>query len=179
MAELTVPTSEALRDRLEAARIFLDLDNKAVELEDLRAQAASPGLWDDTDKARDLTQKLARYEGLFEMVNELEQAIEDAEVLAELALPVAGLLTDAPLDEVAAAVARAVRDEGVSAVEKFIPIFQDLLAWEAERMTDYADFEPRRAAIVEMYLREPLRASPWACCWQRSSRARSRGCSTV
>lgn len=34
------------------------------------------------------------------------------------------------------------------------------LAWEAERMTDYADFEPRRAAIVEMYLREPLRASP-------------------
>ncbi|MEZ4572043.1 MAG: peptidase dimerization domain-containing protein [Thermomicrobiales bacterium] len=27
----------------------------------------------------------------------------------------------------------AVRDEGVSAIEKFIPIFQDLLAWEAER----------------------------------------------
>lgn len=34
------------------------------------------------------------------------------------------------------------------------------LAWEAERMTDYADFKPRRAAIVEMYLREPLRTSP-------------------
>lgn len=27
----------------------------------------------------------------------------------------------------------AVRDEGVSAIEKFVPIFQDLLAWEAER----------------------------------------------
>lgn len=27
----------------------------------------------------------------------------------------------------------AVRDEGVSAIEKFVPIFEDLLAWEAER----------------------------------------------
>jgi len=27
----------------------------------------------------------------------------------------------------------AVRDEGVSAIEKFVPIFQELLAWEAER----------------------------------------------
>ncbi len=85
MAELTIPTSDALRDRLDAARAFLDLENKAVELEDLRAQAASPGLWDDPNKARDVTQRLARYEGLFEMVNNLEQAIEDAEVLAELA----------------------------------------------------------------------------------------------
>jgi len=34
------------------------------------------------------------------------------------------------------------------------------LAWEGERMTDYADFRPRRAALVEMYLGEPLRTSP-------------------
>lgn len=34
------------------------------------------------------------------------------------------------------------------------------LAWEAERMTDYAQFNRRRAALVEMYLREPLRTSP-------------------
>jgi acetylornithine deacetylase len=27
----------------------------------------------------------------------------------------------------------AVRDEGVSAIEKFVPIFQDMLAWESER----------------------------------------------
>lgn len=31
------------------------------------------------------------------------------------------------------------------------------LAWEAERMTDYGKFEPRRAALKAMYLREPLR----------------------
>lgn len=34
----------------------------------------------------------------------------------------------------------------------------DVLMWEAERMTDYALFNPRRAEIVERYLSEPLRA---------------------
>ncbi|HEX2152710.1 MAG TPA: peptide chain release factor 2 [Acidimicrobiia bacterium] len=85
MAELTIPTPESLRERLSAARIFLDLENKAVELEDLRAQASSPDLWDDTDRARELSQRLARYEGLFQMVSSLERSIDDAEVLAELA----------------------------------------------------------------------------------------------
>lgn len=33
----------------------------------------------------------------------------------------------------------------------------DTLGWEAERMTDYADFNPRRADLVAMYMREPLR----------------------
>lgn len=31
------------------------------------------------------------------------------------------------------------------------------LAWEAERMTDYGNFEPRRSALTAMYLHEPLR----------------------
>jgi predicted nucleotidyltransferase len=35
----------------------------------------------------------------------------------------------------------------------------DVLGWEAERMTDYALFSPRRAEIVERYLSEPLRAT--------------------
>ena len=29
--------------------------------------------------------------------------------------------------------------------------------WEAQQMTDYADFQPRRADIIEAYLRGPLR----------------------
>ena len=45
----TVPAPDELRERLIAARGFLDLDNKAIELEDLRHQAASPDLWDDPD----------------------------------------------------------------------------------------------------------------------------------
>lgn len=31
------------------------------------------------------------------------------------------------------------------------------LAWEAERMTEYSDFNPRRAALLDMYLSDPLR----------------------
>jgi predicted nucleotidyltransferase len=33
---------------------------------------------------------------------------------------------------------------------------EETLVWEAERMTDYALFNPRRADIVEQYMRGPL-----------------------
>jgi uncharacterized protein len=33
------------------------------------------------------------------------------------------------------------------------------LAWEAEQMTEYSDFNRRRAALLDMYLREPLSSS--------------------
>ncbi len=82
----TVPAPDELRERLNAARGFLDLDNKAIELEDLRHQAASPDLWDDPDRARAVSQRLSRYESLFETVSRLEEAIDDAEVLGELAV---------------------------------------------------------------------------------------------
>lgn len=74
-----------LRKRLDEARGFLDLDSKAAELDDLRRQASSPDLWDDPDDARVVSQRLARYESLFERVDGLESQIEDAEVLLELA----------------------------------------------------------------------------------------------
>ena len=34
----------------------------------------------------------------------------------------------------------------------------DALAWESEQMTDYSDFQPRRADLVDLYMRQPLRA---------------------
>ena len=34
----------------------------------------------------------------------------------------------------------------------------DALAWESEQMTDYSDFHPRRANLVDLYMRQPLRA---------------------
>ena len=74
-----------LRRRLNDARGFLDLDGKQEELTQLRETASSPDLWDDPDQARTVSQKLARYEGLFEKVAGLDTQIEDAEVLMELA----------------------------------------------------------------------------------------------
>lgn len=75
----------SLRTRLVEARRFLDLDGKEAELSELRARAASPDLWNDPDEARQVSQKLARYEGMFDKVGGLVSRIDDAEVLLELA----------------------------------------------------------------------------------------------
>lgn len=86
-SEISDPKSylAELRKRLREAHGFLDLDTKSTELEQLRGQAASPDLWDDPDRARQVSQRLARYESLFAMVDRLGSSIDDAEVLLELA----------------------------------------------------------------------------------------------
>ena len=85
--EISDPTAlvSSLCRRLEEARGFLDLEAKASELDDLRQKASSPDLWDDQEEARVVSQRLARYEALFEKVDGLSTQIEDAEVLLELA----------------------------------------------------------------------------------------------
>lgn len=78
-------TTADLRRRLDQARRFLDMDSKEKELAGLREEASSPDLWNDPDKARMVSQRLARYESLFERVDGLAATIDDAEVLLELA----------------------------------------------------------------------------------------------
>ena len=74
------------RKRLDEARGFLDLEGKAAaELDELRAAASSPNLWDNPEKARVVSQHLSRLETLFEKVEGLASQIEDAEILLELA----------------------------------------------------------------------------------------------
>ncbi len=85
--EITDPkaTLADLRQRLVEARGFLDLETKEKELAELRERASAPDLWDDQDQARTVSRRLARYEGLFDMVSSLSSKIDDAEVLLELA----------------------------------------------------------------------------------------------
>jgi peptide chain release factor 2 len=85
--EITDPKAmlAELRQRLVEARRFLDLEAKEKELAALRERAAAPDLWDDQDEARTVGRRLARYEGLFDMVSDLTAKIDDAEVLLELA----------------------------------------------------------------------------------------------
>jgi peptide chain release factor 2 len=87
IVDISDPISFAsmLRKRLDEARVFLDLEGKGAELDDLRSQALSLDLWDDPDRARVVSQRLARYEALFDKVQGLDSKIEDAEVLLELA----------------------------------------------------------------------------------------------
>jgi peptide chain release factor 2 len=84
--DISDPTSFAseLRQRLDEARGFLDLDGKSQELEELRKRGSSPDLWDHPDEARIVSQRLARFEGLFDKVDSLGSQVEDSEVLLEL-----------------------------------------------------------------------------------------------
>ncbi|MEN8114521.1 MAG: peptide chain release factor 2 [Actinomycetota bacterium] len=75
-----------LRSRLDDARRFLDIEAKENELVDLKEQASAPGLWDDQDRALEVTRKLARNERTIGLVASLESALDDAEVLIELAV---------------------------------------------------------------------------------------------
>jgi peptide chain release factor 2 len=53
-------------------------------LVELRRLASAPDLWSDQDRAKEVTQKLARFEGIVEKVAAISGRIDDAEVLLEL-----------------------------------------------------------------------------------------------
>jgi peptide chain release factor 2 len=75
-----------LRSRLADARAFLDVEAKRAALVELRVEASDPGLWDDQDKARQVTRRLAQYEGIVDHVDRLATSLDDAEVLLDLAV---------------------------------------------------------------------------------------------
>jgi peptide chain release factor 2 len=62
-----------------------DVAGKEAELTELRQLAAAPDLWNNQDRAREVTQKLARYEGIIDKVGVIESRVDDAEVLFDLA----------------------------------------------------------------------------------------------
>ena len=62
-----------------------DVAGKLESIEGLREQAAAPNLWDDQTRALAVTRTLARYEGIIDRVDRLAAAIDDAEVLLQLA----------------------------------------------------------------------------------------------
>ncbi len=75
-----------LRNRLRDARQFLDVEGKERELAELRSQASEPGLWDDQDRAREITSRLSRHEATIKHVEDLEASMDDVDVLLELAV---------------------------------------------------------------------------------------------
>ncbi len=61
------------------------MPGKLEALEGLNEQAAAPDLWDDQQRALRVTRTLAKYEGIIDRVERLAGAIDDAEVLLDLA----------------------------------------------------------------------------------------------
>ena len=62
-----------------------DVAGKEAELDDLKRAVSSPDLWEDQDRAKQVTRKLARHEQTVHHVNALQQRLDDAAVLFDLA----------------------------------------------------------------------------------------------
>ena len=75
----------AQRQRVAQIAADLDLAAKRDRLEELRALAAEPGLWDDVERARDVTTQLSQVEGDVQRYDALLERLDDLEVLDQLA----------------------------------------------------------------------------------------------
>jgi peptide chain release factor 2 len=62
-----------------------DVAGKEAELVELRELASAPDLWNDQERALEVTRRLARHEQTIQQVVDLDTSLEDAEVLLELA----------------------------------------------------------------------------------------------
>ncbi|MCU1376738.1 MAG: peptide chain release factor 2, partial [Actinomycetia bacterium] len=75
----------ALRVRLDEARQYLRVDAGRDRARELEAIASAPDLWDDSDRARQVTTELSTVKGDVDLWDELASRLDDAAVLDELA----------------------------------------------------------------------------------------------
>jgi peptide chain release factor 2 len=62
-----------------------DVAGKEAELDELKAAASAPDLWEDQARALHVTRRLAKHEQTVSQIAALEQALNDADVLLDLA----------------------------------------------------------------------------------------------
>ncbi len=75
----------AQRQRLAQLDHDLDIPGKRNRYDELQHLAAEPDLWNDTDRAREVTTELSRVEDDLKRYDRLIEQLDDLEVLAELA----------------------------------------------------------------------------------------------
>ncbi|MGZ8637132.1 MAG: peptide chain release factor 2 [Actinomycetota bacterium] len=75
---------EELRTRIAAAKEFFDVEGKRSQATELAEQVADPSLWDDPDRARQLTTRLSRLQGELERYDDFVRRLEDALAMDEL-----------------------------------------------------------------------------------------------
>jgi peptide chain release factor 2 len=83
-----VDPTEVLKDldsTLTSVEHVLDLDRLRSELADLERQAAAPDLWDDQDRAQQVTSRLSALQNEISRVQSVRRRLDDLHVLFELA----------------------------------------------------------------------------------------------
>ena len=97
----------ALEDRWNAANNYLKIPERRQRHAVLTEIVADPLLWDDQDRAREVTTELGRLSNDLAQIDELGSALSDGEVLAEFARESLALDADwSLLEELAAVVAK-------------------------------------------------------------------------
>jgi peptide chain release factor 2 len=84
MQEFTADLAE-LRRRVEAAHVYLQVEEARHRIAELEAEAARPDLWDDATRARAVTTELAHLRDRLERHEGLARRLSDLETLVELA----------------------------------------------------------------------------------------------
>ncbi|ARQ70410.1 peptide chain release factor 2 [Streptomyces marincola] len=83
-----VDVSEALKSltsTMQSIEAVIDLDQLRADIAALEEQAAAPTLWDDPERAQQVTSRLSLLQGQLRKTEELHGRIDDVEVLFELA----------------------------------------------------------------------------------------------
>lgn len=75
----------ALRQRHAEAAVYLKVDELRARRPQLETESSRPDLWDDADRAREVTGELSAVTDDLDRYDELGTEIDDVEVLAELA----------------------------------------------------------------------------------------------
>ncbi|MGI8717591.1 MAG: PCRF domain-containing protein, partial [Lapillicoccus sp.] len=74
-----------LRATMDSVREVTDLDALRRQITDLEARASAPDLWDDQDRAQQVTSALSRAGSEYQRVTGMDRRIDDLEVLVQLA----------------------------------------------------------------------------------------------
>ncbi len=84
MSELRERTS-VLEERLAELEAFFDVEGLRSKSAELAQQMSSPGVWDDPEKAREVSARFARVEARMRLLEGLRGSLTDSEELLELA----------------------------------------------------------------------------------------------
>ncbi|TWE09428.1 peptide chain release factor 2 [Rudaeicoccus suwonensis] len=76
---------KALRTTMESVREVTDLDALRAQITDLEAKSSAPDLWDDPEKAQEVTSSLSRANSELERIETMDQRVDDLEVLVQMA----------------------------------------------------------------------------------------------
>ena len=74
-----------LRATMDSVRGVIDLARLEAQIQRLEEEAAQPNLWDDQEKAQQVTSDLSRAKAEYDRIAGMDSRIEDLEVLVEMA----------------------------------------------------------------------------------------------